>query len=124
MVKELKWMFSGKHINTSFFGPINQFSEVCLWALKTVPGINKAYKNFFYRHTSYVCSLAKESELHSLVVGFAFFRHTSAKSMRALLCSRYSIGSRLRIAKASLALLSTWRRFSLITRSPNAMHFS
>ena len=39
-------MFSSKHKNTSFFSPLNQFSNVCQWALKAVPGVNKAFKNF------------------------------------------------------------------------------
>lgn len=39
-------MFSSKHKNTAFFSPLNQFSAVCLRALKAVPDINKAFKNF------------------------------------------------------------------------------
>ena len=39
-------MFSSKHKDTAFFSPLNQFSDVCKRALKAVPGINKAFKNF------------------------------------------------------------------------------
>ena len=39
-------MFSSKHKNTAFFSPLNQFSNVCQMALKAIPGLNKAFKNF------------------------------------------------------------------------------
>lgn len=39
-------MFSSKHKNTTFFSPLNQFSNVCQVALKAIPGINKAFKDF------------------------------------------------------------------------------
>lgn len=39
-------MFSSKHKNTAFFSPLNQFSDVCQMALKAIPGLNKAFRNF------------------------------------------------------------------------------
>jgi hypothetical protein len=39
-------MFSSKHKDTSFFSPLNHFSDVCRAALRAVPGINKAFKDF------------------------------------------------------------------------------
>ena len=39
-------MFSNNQKDTAFFSPLNQFSDVCKRALKAVPGINKAFKNF------------------------------------------------------------------------------
>ena len=39
-------MFSNNQKDTAFFSPLNQFSDVCKRALKAIPGINKAFKNF------------------------------------------------------------------------------
>ena len=39
-------MVSSKHKDTAFFSPLNQFSNVCQRALKAIPGLNKAFKNF------------------------------------------------------------------------------
>ena len=39
-------MISSKRKDTSFSSPLNHFSDVCRTALKAVPGINKAFKDF------------------------------------------------------------------------------
>lgn len=40
-------MFSSKHKDTSFFSPLNLFSNVCQRALKAIPGIKKTFTDFF-----------------------------------------------------------------------------